>query len=39
MQCTSNKKKYEVLAFSNGIIFDEAMKELANADFVLNRKS
>lgn len=31
MQCTSNRKKYEILAFSDGMRFHESMRELSNA--------
>ena len=31
MQCTSNRKKYEVLAFSDGLRFKESIQELSDA--------
>lgn len=31
MQCTSNRKKYEILAFADGLKFEESMLELSNA--------
>lgn len=34
MQCTSNRKKYEVLAFSDGMRFEESMLELSHASLL-----
>lgn len=34
MQCTSNRKKYEILAFSDGMLFENSMSELSNADLL-----
>ena len=36
MQCTSNRKKYEILAFSDDILFEKSIQKLSNADLLIN---